>query len=390
MQAQAQAESQAHHPQRVIPIVARPEPAGGAQGAAQARKGRGAVSNLIGRFETRRSVAEDDGWYREDGEAPPLRTEVREERARSLITRNTSPDVGFDRSINPYRGCEHGCVYCYARPNHAYVGLSPGLDFESRLFAKVNAPQLLARELCSPKYVPAPMAVGVVTDAYQPIERQLRLTRGCLEVLERSRHPAQLITKSSLIERDLDLLQPMAARGQVLVNVSLTTLDHGLARKMEPRCASPTRRLETIRRLSQAGVPVGVSVSPVIPFINEPEIEHILAAAYEAGARWAFHVVIRLPWEVEHLFRQWLETHFPQRTERVWARIAEMRAGAGEGKINDARFGSRMTGEGVWANLIHQRFTKACERLGYASEYPELRVDGFVPPRPASAQGELF
>ena len=203
----------------------------------------------------------------------PLHTEVREERARSLITRNTSPDVGFDRSINPYRGCEHGCVYCYARPNHAYVGLSPGLDFESRLFAKVNAPQLLARELCSPKYVPAPMAVGVVTDAYQPIERQLRLTRGCLEVLERSRHPAQLITKSSLIERDLDLLQPMAARAQVLVNVSLTTLDHGLARKMEPRCASPTRRLETIRRLSQAGVPVGVSVSPVIPFINEPEID---------------------------------------------------------------------------------------------------------------------
>ena len=335
MEAQAQAESQAHHPQRVIPIVARPEPADGAQRPAQARKGRGAVSNLIGRFETQRSVAEDDGWYREDGEPPPLHTEVREERARSLITRNTSPDVGFDRSINPYRGCEHGCVYCYARPNHAYVGLSPGLDFESRLFAKVNAPQLLARELCSPKYVPAPMAVGVVTDAYQPIERQLRLTRGCLEVLERSRHPAQLITKSSLIERDLDLLQPMAARAQVLVNVSLTTLDHGLARKMEPRCASPTRRLETIRRLSQAGVPVGVSVSPVIPFINEPEIEHILAAAYEAGARWAFHVVIRLPWEVEHLFRQWLETHFPQRTERVWARIAEMRAGAGEGKIND-------------------------------------------------------
>ena len=390
MEAQAQAESQAHHPQRVIPIVARPEPADGAQRPAQARKGRGAVSNLIGRFETLRSVAEDDGWYREDGEPPPLHTEVREERARSLITRNTSPDVGFDRSINPYRGCEHGCVYCYARPNHAYVGLSPGLDFESRLFAKVNAPQLLARELCSPKYVPAPMAVGVVTDAYQPIERQLRLTRGCLEVLERSRHPAQLITKSSLIERDLDLLQPMAARAQVLVNVSLTTLDHGLARKMEPRCASPTRRLETIRRLSQAGVPVGVSVSPVIPFINEPEIEHILAAAYEAGARWAFHVVIRLPWEVEHLFRQWLETHFPQRTERVWARIAEMRAGAGEGKINDARFGSRMTGEGVWADLIHQRFAKACERLGYASEYPALSVDGFVPPRPASAQGELF
>ncbi len=387
MEAQAQAEFKAEPRQRVIPIVARPE---SGAGATQARKGRGAVSNLIGRFETLRSVAEDDGWFHEDGAPPPLRTEVHEERARSIITRNTSPDIGFDRSINPYRGCEHGCVYCYARPNHAYVGLSPGLDFESQLYAKVNAPQLLVRELCSPKYVPAPMAVGVVTDAYQPIERQLRITRGCLEVLERSRHPAQLITKSSLIERDLDLLQPMAARGQVFVNVSLTTLDHGLARKMEPRCASPKRRLETIRRLAQAGVPVGVSVSPVIPFINEPEIEHILAAAYEAGARWAFHVVIRLPWEVEHLFRQWLETHFPQRTERVWARIAEMRATAGEGKVNDARFGSRMTGEGVWADLIHQRFTKACERVGYAAEYPDLSVEGFAPPRPASAQGELF
>ncbi len=368
---------------RVIPVVAEaPE--------AQARKGRGAVSNIIGRYEVLRGEPVDDGWSREPDAPEALRTMVFEEDARSIISRNTSPDIPFDRSINPYRGCEHGCIYCYARPKHAYVGLSPGLDFESRIFAKTNAVQLLRRELSARSYRAAPMAIGTVTDAYQPIERQLKLTRGCLEVLAQARHPAMLITKSSLIERDLDLLVPMAQQDLAFVNVSITTLDHGLARTLEPRCASPARRIETVRRLAAAGIPVGVSVAPVIPFVNEPEIEQVLAAAREAGASRASYVVIRLPWEVAPLFQQWLDAHLPDRAARVMARIAEMRATAGKGKVNDARYGLRMTGEGVWAELIRQRFAKACDRLGYTREHRVLDASRFVAPRESSPQAELF
>ena len=325
-----------------------------------ARKGRGAVSNLQGRYEVNGREEFDDGWERDEEESPGVRTVVSDEIAKSILSRNSSPDIPFKVSLNPYRGCEHGCIYCFARPTHSYLGLSPGLDFESRLFAKVNAAELLRRELARPGYVPEHIAIGVNTDAYQPCERELRLTRQVLEVLKECRHPYGLITKSSLIERDIDLIAPMAEQGQACAAITLTTLDPQIARTLEPRAAAPARRLRTIRTLTEAGIPVSVSVAPIIPFVTEPEIERILEAARDAGAVSAHYVVLRLPFEVNPLFQQWLEAHFPERAQRVMNRVRDMRGG----KDYDSDFGKRMHGEGVWADLIRQRFTKAVERLG--------------------------
>ena len=360
------------------------------------RKGRGAVSNIAHRFESvAREIDADaaeaerisgDGLSLDDDALPALATTTTLETAKSLITYNESPDIGFDRSINPYRGCEHGCIYCFARPSHSYLNLSPGLDFETKLVAKRNAVELLQRELAVPSYKPEVIALGVITDAYQPIERDLKLTRGIVEILTRTRHPFGLITKSSLIERDIDLLAPAAADGVVAATISITTLDHSLSRILEPRAASPTRRLRTVRALAEAGIPVSVNVAPVIPFINEPEIEHVLESAAEAGAWQAHYTVLRLPWEVAPLFMQWLEAHFPDRKERVMNRMREMRGG----KNYDAQFGKRMTGEGTWAALIRQRFAKAAAKFGLNREIPPLRNDLFIATRVETPQLDLF
>ena len=360
------------------------------------RKGRGAVSIIPHRFESvaRETDAEaaeaerlNAGEYPTDDEAlPALATSTTLETAKSLITYNESPDIGFDRSINPYRGCEHGCIYCFARPSHSYLNLSPGLDFETKLVAKRNAVELLQRELAATGYKPEVIALGVITDAYQPIERDLKLTRGVVEILTRTRHPFGLITKSSLIERDIDLLAPAAADGVVAATISITTLDHSLSRILEPRAASPARRLRTVRALAAAGIPVSVNVAPVIPFINEPEIERVLQAAADAGAWQAHYTLLRLPWEVAPLFLQWLEAHFPDRKERVMNRMREMRGG----KNYDSQFGKRMTGEGTWAALIRQRFEKAAAKLGLDREIPPLRNDLFKAPRSETPQLDLF
>ncbi|MEO7496691.1 MAG: PA0069 family radical SAM protein [Massilia sp.] len=354
-------------------------------------KGRGAVSNLQGRYELQGRESFDDGWLHEgddgdDDQVTPFKTRVTDEYAKSILSRNASPDIPFSVSLNPYRGCEHGCIYCFARPTHSYLGLSPGLDFESRLFAKVNAADLLRRELARPSYVPQPIAVGVNTDAYQPCERTLGLTRAVLEVLDACQHPAGFITKSSLIERDIDLLGAMAARGQACVAITLTTLDPAISRTLEPRAAAPARRLRTIRRLAEAGIPVSVSVAPIIPFITEPELEKVLEAARDAGAVSAHYVVLRLPWEVSPLFQEWLQAHFPERAQRVMNRVREMRGG----KDYDSDFSSRMKGEGVWADLIAQRFAKAKERLGmsgFSGRFDRLDTSRFTRPLvvPASA-----
>ncbi|KQQ96689.1 PA0069 family radical SAM protein [Massilia sp. Leaf139] len=327
-----------------------------------ARKGRGAVSNLQGRYEVNGREEFDDGWEAGIalGDAAPFKTQVTDEMAKSILSRNASPDIPFKVSLNPYRGCEHGCIYCFARPTHSYLGLSPGLDFETRLFAKVNAAELLRRELAHPGYKPEHIAIGVNTDAYQPCEREYRLTRQVLEVLSECQHPVGMITKSSLIERDIDLLAPMAAKGQAIAAITLTTLDSEISRTLEPRAAAPARRLRTIRTLTEAGIPVSVSVAPVIPFVTEPEIERILEAARDAGAVSAHYTVLRLPFEVNPLFQEWLETHFPERAQRVMNRVRDMRGG----KDYDSEWGKRMQGEGVWADLIRQRFTKTVERLG--------------------------
>ncbi|MGF6777990.1 PA0069 family radical SAM protein [Paraburkholderia sp. GAS334] len=328
------------------------------------RKGRGAVSNLQGRYEVDQREAFDDGWVLspadEESGTPALRTQVFEERAKSILTRNASPDIPFSVSLNPYRGCEHGCIYCFARPTHSYLGLSPGLDFESRIYAKINAPELLEREISKKSYVPEPIALGVNTDAWQPVERDLRLTRGVIQVLHDRGHPFAAITKSSLIERDLDLLAPMAARGQVMAAITITTLDADIARTLEPRAATPARRLRTVKTLSEAGVPVGVSIAPVIPFITEPDMERVLEACAEAGASSASFIVLRLPWEVAPLFKDWLAAHFPDRADRVMSRVRDMRGG----KDYDASFATRMKGEGLWADLLKQRFHKAARKLG--------------------------
>ena len=362
------------------PVVWLPAP------VAPARKGRGAVSNLAHRFESVQRSADPEALPADDEELPPLATSVTFETARSIITRNDSPDLGFDRSINPYRGCEHGCIYCYARPTHSYLNLSPGLDFETRLVAKRNAAELLRKELAAPRYRPDLIMVGVNTDAYQPIERELRVTRGVLEVLTATRHPFGLVTKSSMVERDLDLIGEMAALQLASVSISITTLDAKLSRILEPRAASPQRRLRTVRALAAAGVPVRVNLAPVIPFINEPEIEAIIDAAADAGAKNAHYTVVRLPWEVSPLFEEWLRAHFPERAQRVMNRIREMRGG----KNYDAEFGRRMTGEGTWAQLIAQRFRRASARHGFSDSWPSLRLDLFAPPRPVRPQLDLF
>ena len=326
-------------------------------------KGRGAVSNLQGRYEVHARERFDDGWtvpgLKIDEPAAP-KTVVTDEFAKTILTRNASPDIPFNVSLNPYRGCEHGCIYCFARPSHSYLGLSPGLDFESRIFAKVNAADLLRRELARPGYVPESIAIGVNTDAYQPCERERGITRELLQVLGECNHPYGLITKSALIERDIDLIAPMAEKGLAAAAITLTTLDGEIARTLEPRATAPARRLRAIRTLTEAGIPVSVSVAPIIPFITEPEIERILEAAKDAGAVGAHYTVLRMPWEVNPLFQQWLHAHFPDRAQRVMNRIRDMRGG----KDYDSDFSKRMTGEGVWADLIRQRFTKAVKRLG--------------------------
>lgn len=338
-------------------------------------RGRGAVENVRGRFESDVRTAFDDGWCQSD-ESAPLRTQVTQEFAKSILTRNDSPDIPFDVSLNPYRGCEHGCVYCFARPTHSFLGLSPGLDFESRLFAKVNAAELLRDEISRPGYVPQVIAIGVNTDAYQPIEREFRITRRVIEVLHECRHPFALITKSSLIERDLDLLSELGQAGLVRAAVTLTTLDPDLARKLEPRAASPTRRLRTIRTLAEAHIPVSVSISPIIPFVNDADMEAILDAACDAGASNAHFIILRLPWELREVFQRWLETHFPDRADRVMNRIRDMR----QGRDYDSRFGVRMRGEGIWADLYHQRFTRRSLRLGLNQDRRPLDLTQFRKP----------
>jgi DNA repair photolyase len=348
-------------------------------------KGRGAGANPEGRFEPVRREAVDDGWFPDEAEGPARpATTVSEERARSIIARNDSPDIPFDQSINPYRGCEHGCVYCYARPSHSYLGLSPGLDFETKLTAKTNAAERLREALAKPGYRPTPINLGANTDPYQPIERRYRITREVLEVLLEARHPCTVITKSAMVERDLDLLAPLARDGLVAVLVSVTSLDNRLSAKLEPRASAPHRRLQAIRALSEAGVPVGVLVSPVIPRVTDEDLEAILEAAHVAGARQASYAVVRLPHEVAELFARWLEDHVPERAAHVMSLVRQMRGG----RANDARFGVRMKGEGVFAELLARRFKVATRRLGYATaEAWNLRCDLFRPPGP---QGQLF
>lgn len=353
-------------------------------------KGRGVADRHPHRFERDARSAFDDGWGTLDevvagGEAAAWpATHVALEDAKSAITRNDSPDIGFNLGLNPYRGCEHGCVYCYARPTHSYLNLSPGLDFETKLVAKRNIAEVLRGELLRPGYVPELLAVGTVTDAYQPVEREHRLTRQVLEVLSEARHPLAVVTKGSGVERDLDLLAPMGRQRLAAVFVTITTLDAKLARILEPRAAAPHRRLRTIRTLAEAGVPTGVSVSPQIPFIND-DMERVLEAAYEAGAQRAFYQVLRLPWELAPMFRQWLELHYPDRAARVMARMQDLRGG----KDYDADFATRMKGQGIWADLIRQRFVKTCDRLGFQRERDSLDASRF---RPAAlrGQGELF
>ena len=347
--------------------------------------GRGAGSNAAGRFERTRREAEADGWDIVEDMAP-LRTEVREERPRRVISRNESPDLPFDRSASAYRGCEHGCVYCYARPTHAYLGFSAGLDFESRLVARPSAPDLLARELERPGYVPAVLALGTVSDPYQPVERDRGITRAMLEILRDFRHPAAITTRGALVERDLDILAPMAADGLVAVGISLTTLDPALSRAMEPRAPGPQRRLRTIRRLAEAVVPVRVAASPLIPALTDHELEAILEAAGEAGATGASSILLRLPGEVSPLFRDWLAAHVPDRAARVMNRLRELHGG----RDYDPDFGKRMEGQGVWADLFRRRLDMARDRLGLSEERHLLRTDLFrVPPRPGQ-QLSLF
>lgn len=358
---------------------------GGSTPLADARKGRGATANPCGRYEPARREAFDDGWTSDDT-AQRLRTEDRPEQARTILTRNTSPDLPFDRSINPYRGCEHGCVYCFARPNHAYVGLSPGLDFETKLFHKANAAELLEHELSAKGYVPQTIALGTATDPYQPIERDHGITRAVLSVLARFRHPVGIVTKSNLVTRDIDILAPMAELGLVKVAMSVTTLDPVLARRMEPRASHPLRRLEAIRQLSRAGIPVMVMMAPVIPSLNDHEIEAVLERARECGAVEARHVLLRLPLELDDLVNDWFAEHYPGRQRHVMSLVREARGG----KAYDATFGRRMTGSGAYADLVTQRMRLAKQRLGYADERITLCTDLFDPTAASGAQLSLL
>ncbi len=349
------------------------------------RRGRGTLTNVSGRFEPLTRVAFDDGWESLE-ELPPFKTTVTVDSTRKIIARNDSPDISFDRSINPYRGCEHGCVYCYARPSHAYLGLSPGLDFESKLFMKPNAPELLERELSAPGYEPRIIAIGSNTDPYQPIERRYKITRRILEVLERAGHPVGIVTKSALVLRDLDILTRMAQRDLVKVAISVTTLDAKLARLMEPRASTPPRRLGTLRQLVKAGVPTSALVAPIIPAINDAEIERVLEAVAATGVRHAGYVVLRLPLELRDLFREWLTENFPDRVSHVFKLIRDMRGG----KDNDPTFGRRMTGSGPIAWMIGRRFEVACERLGFNLTNVKTTTEHFRRPRPATTQLDLF
>ena len=349
-------------------------------------KGRGAPSNIEGRFEVWQRDSADDGWFQDPGDEPArVKTVISIEYAKSVISRHSSPDVGFAQSINPYRGCGHGCTYCFARPSHAYLGLSPGLDFETRLTAKVNAAAKLREELAKPGYKCEPLTIGVNTDAYQPIERRQKITRSILEVAFETQNPVSLITKSALIERDIDLLAPMAKNHLATVTLSITTLDHEISRRMEPRTSAPARRLLAVKRLSEAGIPVYVNVAPVIPFLTDSELESILEASAEAGAIGAGYVLVRLPWEVRPIFKEWLEKHFPLKAEHVMSRIRDMR----DGRENDPNFGSRMVGTGTLAELLSQRFRKAVQRFGLDKPGHDLDCSRFTPPS-LNGQGSLF
>jgi DNA repair photolyase len=349
------------------------------------RRGRGTLSNASGRYEPIARVAFDDGWQSLE-ELPAFQTTVSVDSTRKIITRNSSPDISFDRSINPYRGCEHGCVYCFARPTHAYLGLSPGLDFETKLFVKPDAPHLLERELSAPGYEPRTIAIGTNTDPYQPIERKYQVMRGILEVLERAGHPVGIVTKSALILRDLDILAKLAERNLVKVAISVTTLDSKLARTMEPRAATPGRRLEALRQLSAAGIPTSVMVAPVIPAINDSDIERILDAAALAGVKGAGYVLLRLPLEVRDLFVEWLNANYPDRAAHVMKLIRGMRGG----KDYDSTFGKRMTGAGPYAWMLGRRFETACEKRGLNRNRASLTTEHFTPPRPRAEQLSLF
>ncbi len=362
------------------------EPAPASPGVeTQRRRGRGAVTNPVGRFEPYSRVLEDDGWE-SLADLPPFKTEISFEAARKIITRNQSPDISFDRSINPYRGCEHGCVYCFARPTHSYLGLSPGLDFESKLTVKPNAAELLGKELAQPGYEVRTMALGTNTDPYQPIERDYRITRSILDVLARTKHPVGIVTKSALVQRDIDILAPMAAEGLARVAISITTLDPKLARALEPRAPTPPKRLETVKALADAGIPVTVMVAPVIPALNDEEIERILDASKAAGAQSAGYVLLRLPYEIKDLFREWLDEHRPGRAQHVMSLVKSTRGG----KEYEAEWGKRMIGDGVYAWTIGRRFELACKRLGLNEKKFSLRKDLFQPPARPGEQLNLF
>jgi len=352
-------------------------------------KGRGAVSNASSRYDSEARVRTDDGWGNDpdaDPDLPPLRTSVMADASRTVIAHNKSPDIPFDQSLNPYRGCEHGCIYCYARPTHAYLGFSPGLDFETKLVAKFDAPAILERELRAKSYRCRPLAMGTNTDPYQPIERKYKITRGVLEVLSAYGNPVTIVTKSALVARDADILAAMAKRGLARVAISVTTLDADLARKMEPRAATPSRRLGAIRALKDAGVPVGVMVAPIIPTLTDPEMEKILEAAHAAGAESAGYVLLRLPLEIKDLFQQWLDEHEPGRARHVLSLIRQSR----DGKLNDANFHSRFSGSGAYAELIEQRFHLATRRLGLNRNRWELDTSQFKPPPRAGDQMSLL
>ncbi len=353
--------------------------------AAERRRGRGARSNVTGRFEAERRDAFDDGWE-SLGDLDAFKTEVRDEPARTILTRNDSPDISFDRSINPYRGCEHGCSYCYARPTHCFLGHSAGLDFETKLYAKPDAAKLLESELSSPSYRPDTIALGTNTDPYQPIERERRITRAILEVLERTCHPVGIVTKSALVTRDIDILAPMARRGLAKVALSVTTLNRRIARAMEPRAATPAKRLDAIRKLSDAGIPTAVMVAPIVPAINDAEIERILGAAREAGATEAGYVMLRLPIELKDLFREWLSSEFPDRAQRVIHLLQSMHGG----RDYVSEFGVRQRGRGPYAEQIALRFRLATKRLGLNHHKHALRSDLFRPPVLVGQQMRLF
>ena len=349
-------------------------------------RGRGARSNASGRYESQAREAFDDGWTPDDPQPVQITTTVSPETARVIISRNDSPDIGFSASINPYRGCEHGCTYCYARPAHAYMGLSPGLDFETKLFFKPHAARLLEAELRNPRYKPERIHIGGNTDPYQPQERRLRITRDVIEVLVRFRHPFSVITKSALILRDLDLLAPAAEMGLVRVAISVTSLDRKLARSMEPRAATPEKRLAAVRGLSDAGIPVTVMFAPAIPGLNDHELEAVLERAAQAGARGAGYVALRLPLEIKDLFREWLESDHPDRARRVLSLVRQMRGG----KDYDAQWGSRMRGQGPIADLLSARFKAARKRYGLDEPWPSVAVEGFRVPPTVGDQIDLF